>query len=299
MLLSSVSSTLSRVVETRGLLDVLSCLWLSFSVVAAVAVDAVDSGFAAMLEGFGWTLREFSQSETHKPNQPSMSQQPCGQEARELGGDGHHDHDHHHEHGHDHHDHDHDLPTDEYGPSLLDHIQLSSVRCLNEATAGSAVKIFKPIRNREDESDFLESDADEELILHVPFNACVRMKFFALSGGANGSCPSNVKIFTNREDIDFDNCNDLPATQEFELAEDLQGRCFYRLNARAFSNITSVTFYFPSNHGSDTTTIYYMDIRGDFMQLLARKAVKTTYESRPQLSDHKARNESSTSHSIS
>jgi hypothetical protein len=84
-----------------------------------------------------------------------------------------------HSHSHDHYDgqdpidhtHDHD---DDITPALQNHlygkINLESVRCLNEAVAGSAVAVLqKTWAQRLEPEPEIESDCDEHLLLTVPY----------------------------------------------------------------------------------------------------------------------------------
>lgn len=52
---------------------------------------------------------------------------------------------------------------------------------------------------------YLESDADEQLILHIPFKDNVKLKSIAIVGEGGDMHPSSMKAFKNRDDIDFDN----------------------------------------------------------------------------------------------
>lgn len=48
-------------------------------------------------------------------------------------------------------------------------------------------------------------------------------------GGGEGTSPSKVSLFTNRDDIDFGNAEDMKPAQELELAEDLDAKVWYPL----------------------------------------------------------------------
>lgn len=69
------------------------------------------------------------------------------------------------------HDHDHDEPG---GGILYQRIDRDNVVALNEAVAGSGKLVIKPWDRRNDEADYLESDADEQLIRPSPLRSCVR-----------------------------------------------------------------------------------------------------------------------------
>ena len=84
----------------------------------------------------------------------------------------HHDHSHNHGgHGHDHHDHDH---SDETVPALqtliYKEIDFDKVRTLNESELDAGIKVIrKPWAQRMDAEPELTSDADEQLLMFVPY----------------------------------------------------------------------------------------------------------------------------------
>lgn len=52
-------------------------------------------------------------------------------------------------------------------------------------------------------------------------------------GAAGGYSPSEVRVFTNRDDLDFGMANDLPPVQRWDLAENLRGDIELPCNVRA------------------------------------------------------------------
>ena len=89
--------------------------------------------------------------------------------------DHHHHHDEHgghghgHSHGHDEHDHSHDL-TPALQSNLYKQIEFEKIITLNEAEPKSGAAIVKKTwAQRLDDSLELESDADEQLLMHVPY----------------------------------------------------------------------------------------------------------------------------------
>ena len=82
------------------------------------------------------------------------------------------------------------------------------------------MNVFKPYEQRLNADKFIESDADEQLLLVIPFTGSVKLKSIIVKGPAGEAHPSKMKAFTNRDDIDFDNVEQLPAQQEWELTED-------------------------------------------------------------------------------
>ena len=88
-----------------------------------------------------------------------------------------HGHDEHHHHGHDHSEgaaHDH---TDDLTPALQNHIyeqiDFSAINTLNESDPRSGSKIVqKTWTDRLNPEPELKSDADEQLLMHIPYVIC-------------------------------------------------------------------------------------------------------------------------------
>ncbi|KAJ3029695.1 PITH domain-containing protein 1 [Rhizophlyctis rosea] len=194
-----------------------------------------------------------------------------------------HDHggdDHHHHHGHDH-DHDHDGPDRGREFTLYQQVDIDRVRCLNESENGAAKTVFKSWEEREDRTQFVESDADEQLIIHVPFTANVKLKSIAIIADHSDQAPSKLKAFVNRDDIDFDTADSTEATQEWDLVDPqhipLGSLPEYPTRIAKFSNLRSVTLYFPENFGGETTTIFYIGLKGEWMEI-NKDPIITIYE---------------------
>ena len=62
----------------------------------------------------------------------------------------------------------------------------------------------------------------------------------------------------------------------------------YRVNK--FSNVRSLTLYFPSNYGADKTRIEYIGLSGDATPLV-KDPVITIYESAANPADHKVKDQ--------
>ncbi|KAG2833082.1 hypothetical protein PC129_g4607 [Phytophthora cactorum] len=182
--------------------------------------------------------------------------QHCHDEHAALGG---HDHDHNHDHNHDHDD-------------------------------ETAAHPFKPFHERQDRSRFLASnDDDPEMIMFIPFTEAVSIKSICISGSAgDGTHPKAVKLFTNREDIDFSNANELPAQQKLDLAEDDTANIDYPLQVRKFQGVSSLTLFIEDSYGGDETKIYYIGLKGENKKW-RHGVVECVYEARPQPADHKVK----------
>ncbi|KAL7567125.1 hypothetical protein ACA910_009452 [Epithemia clementina (nom. ined.)] len=192
------------------------------------------------------------------------------------------------------HDHEHD---NDPGLSLRPFIDFSRVTCLNEEVAGSGKSILKIHEERMSETPSVTSpDDDPELLFYIPFTEAVTVRAIAIHNmsrnNANGS-PRRIKIFTNRDDIDFETARELPPQQEFEVLPPehfVEGTIDYPARpAGPFTNITSIAVFVMNNtddSGESPTEITFLGFKGKGTNM-KRVAVETVYESRPMPADHK------------
>ncbi|XP_030947771.1 uncharacterized protein LOC126708727 isoform X2 [Quercus robur] len=192
---------------------------------------------------------------------------------------------------HDHSCEDHDCSTDW---SLYKHIDLTKVTALNESVPGSVKSVFKAWEQRLSSSEeHLESnEGDPELLVYIPFTSDVKIKSISIVGGADGTSPSKMRAFINRDGIDFSDAQGMQAIQEWELAENLQGVLEYQTRYSKFQSVASITLHFPENFGGETTQIHYIGLKGEATQLKRDVVATIVYELMPNPSDHKARSES-------
>ena len=57
----------------------------------------------------------------------------------------------------------------------------------------SGRRIFKPWERRLDKTEFVESDADEELLINIPFTGDVKLKGLIVIGGEDDTHPDKVE----------------------------------------------------------------------------------------------------------
>lgn len=106
------------------------------------------------------------------------------------------------------------------------------------------------------------------------------------------SAPKTVKLFKNRDDIDFTTATDLAPTQTLEVPQPVAGMDVFELplNRALWNTTTSITLFFEDNwSGGDeeTTKIGYIGFKGQFMAL-NREPVSVLYEAAANPSDHVA-----------
>jgi len=131
---------------------------------------------------------------------------------------------------------------------------------------------------------YLESDADEQLIIRVPFTGSVKLRSLLLKAGPGDQTPQKIVLFANEPSLDFDDVSDKNPTQEFEVAVGREvGE--YAVRATKFTNVTSVTLFIPLNHGADSTRLYYIGFLGHWTQRKSNPVI-TVYEAQARLADH-------------
>ncbi|KAH9602376.1 hypothetical protein KSS87_011414 [Heliosperma pusillum] len=167
------------------------------------------------------------------------------------------------------------------------------VSALNEAISGSVKSVFRSWDQRLNFSgEFLESNEDDpELIVFIPFTSDVKIKSISIVGGSDGTSPSKMRAFINREGIDFSDAQSMQAVQEWDLTENLQGVLEYQTRYSKFQGVGNLTLHFPDNFGADTSKIHYIGLKGEATQLKRDVVATIVYELMPNPSDHKTRAE--------
>ena len=175
--------------------------------------------------------------------------------------------------------------------SLYRFIDNEKVRAFNELVEGSVAKVILPFDLKLQTEHVCKSEKDDaQMIVIIPFTASVKVTSLCLVG-VGASCPSKIAVWANREDIDFDNCEDVKPTHAFEISENPLGELEYPMDPVKFQNIHSLTLWISENHGDDQTAFTFLGFRGGFVAARVGVVV-AAYESRAQLADHKVPEES-------
>ncbi|KAF9650240.1 DUF1000-domain-containing protein [Thelephora ganbajun] len=169
-----------------------------------------------------------------------------------------------------------------YQDNLYKQIDRAHVVAFNANGQGRTV--IKPWSERNDEASYLESDADDQLILRVPFTGSVKLRALLLKAGPGDKTPLKVSLFANENNIDFDDIADKAPTQEFDVP---QGRDVgeYQVRAAKFVNISSITVFFPASQGAEETRVYYLGFLGQWSEK-KEDPVITVYEAQANPADH-------------
>jgi PITH domain len=118
------------------------------------------------------------------------------------------------------HTHDHGESDDE-GVSLRQYIDFPLVQCLNETANDSGRSILKLYEDRMTvEPSLVSAEDDPELLLYIPFTEAINIHSLSIHNSSNSSehfSPRRVKLFTNRDNLDFETARELPPQMELEL----------------------------------------------------------------------------------
>ncbi|KAI4235422.1 MAG: hypothetical protein L6R40_006464 [Gallowayella cf. fulva] len=164
-------------------------------------------------------------------------------------------------------------------------IDFESIRTLNESEPDQGAKIVeKTWPQRLDPEPMLESDADEQLLMFVPFTGVLKLHSILIRSSNGPSAPKTLKLFLNRDDLDFSAATDLPPTQTLELSQTSEIQDV-PVKRTAFGNTYSLSLFFEDNYGADVTEIYWIGFKGEFMSL-NREPVEVLYEKAANPKDH-------------
>lgn len=177
--------------------------------------------------------------------------------------------------------------------SLYQYIDFDKIAVFNEAAIGTGKSIIKKTWDqRLDVATVLESDADEQLLIYVPFTGSVKLHSLLIRSLPSLSAPKTLKLFTNRDDIDFGAASEMGAVQTIELPVQPPGDdeiMEIPVKRALFNNVHSLTLFIQDNHSDgeeDVTILSYLAFKGSFSHL-RKDAVIALYEAAANPADHK------------
>lgn len=149
---------------------------------------------------------------------------------------------------------------------LADFIEWQSVECLNENPSHTWANALKQ-GYREDSGLHLQSDADEQLLLYIPFSQVVKLHSLVVKAPAEDG-PKTLKLYVNRQSMGFSNVADFPVTDTVVLSEEhLDGSQPLALKFVKFQNVRSLAIFVEDNQaGSDVTRLQKLAIFGSLVE---------------------------------
>ena len=121
------------------------------------------------------------------------------------------------------------------------------------ATKHSAV--YASLGYKDDAGVFLESDTDEQLLISIPFNQIVKLHSVQIQGPNDGTAPRVVKLFVNKESMDFGEAEDTKPVQEINLSDaDVESGALVPLKFVSFQYVRRLVLFVQSNTGGGDIT---------------------------------------------
>jgi hypothetical protein len=106
----------------------------------------------------------------------------------------------------------------------------------------------------------LESDADEQLLLHIAFRQTVKLTKVTFGLPDDDTCPAEVAMFVNMNSPGFSDVEG-KAPFQCEIAEG-EGKKEITPPAVKFNRVESVTIFINSNHGGDISSLHSLKFEG-------------------------------------
>lgn len=115
------------------------------------------------------------------------------------------------------------------------------------------------------------------------FTAQVKLHSILVRTSASGAAPRRLRLYPNRDDVDFEAAEELAPVQELELAQTSEVQ-EVPLKRALLSAVHRLALFFVDNHGfgdEPVSRIAYLGFRGEWTKL-GRAPASILYEAVPQ-----------------
>eukprot|EP00545_Synedropsis_sp_CCMP1620_P007687 CAMPEP_0119013580 /NCGR_PEP_ID=MMETSP1176-20130426/8528_1 /TAXON_ID=265551 /ORGANISM="Synedropsis recta cf, Strain CCMP1620" /LENGTH=219 /DNA_ID=CAMNT_0006966681 /DNA_START=110 /DNA_END=769 /DNA_ORIENTATION=- len=182
--------------------------------------------------------------------------------------------------------------------SLRPEIFFPGVSCLNEAVRGSGASILKvPDEQFTSHPSLRSPEDDAELLLRVPFMETVAIHSILVGRNPEASAPRVVKVFVDRDDIDFEMARELEPKALIELppcssqkGSSTDGSVVdVHVFPGRFHDASSVTLFFAGNQSGNaqsSTEVTYVGFAGTNTHMKRLPVTYAVHESQARLEDH-------------
>ncbi|KAI0501198.1 hypothetical protein KFK09_016141 [Dendrobium nobile] len=160
---------------------------------------------------------------------------------------------------------------------LVDFVDWRGVECLNQSSAHVIDNALKQ-GYRDDDGLHLESDADEQLLIYIPFTQVVKLHSVVIKGPEEEG-PRTLKLFANKENMGFSNVNDYPPSDSLMLSQDDLKEKPISLKYVKFQNVRSLTIFIEDNQGgNDISKVQKIALYGTTVDTTNMKELKKIEE---------------------
>jgi len=130
---------------------------------------------------------------------------------------------------------------------LTGSILTGSTFCLNEKRAHPHTNLFIG-----DGTLKLESDADPQLLLYIPFKETVKLSHIALTAAPDAPAPTVVKVYVNKVSFGFSDVDTVPAQTIRLRPADLAAGAKIPLLAVKFTAVRSLHLFFDADDDGES-----------------------------------------------
>lgn len=116
------------------------------------------------------------------------------------------------------------------------------------------------------------------------FAGVLKLHSILLRTSDSPSSPLTLKIYHNRDDLDFSSAADVSPTQTLQVSQTNEVQEL-PVKRASFGNVYSLTMFVEDNYGEDVSSIYWIGFKGDFTEL-NREPVEVLYEKAANPKDH-------------
>ena len=116
------------------------------------------------------------------------------------------------------------------------------------------------------------------------FAGSVKLHSIILRTPPSPSGAKTLKVFLNRDDLDFSTASDLRPIQTIEVSQTSEIQEL-QVKRALFGNTYNLSLFVEGNYGDDVTRLSYLGFKGEFMEL-SRKPVEVLYEMAANPKDH-------------
>ena len=120
--------------------------------------------------------------------------------------------------------------------------------------------------------------------MNARFTGSLKLHSLLLRTSSDSSAPKTLKLFLNKDDVDFSSASDLAPTQSFELSQTSEVQ-EYPVKRALFGNTYSLNLFIEDNYGEEVSRIFWIGFKGEFMSL-SREPVEVLYEKAANPKDH-------------
>lgn len=178
-----------------------------------------------------------------------------------------------------------------YGTSLNNSIDFPKVRAWN--TREGAEGAVRLLHLGETNSTLLHSDADDQVLLFVPFCEFVRLKGICVRGSEDNYSPATLKLFVNHSEMisGFDTVERWRPEMSILLSQSGSGDdVIYRLDPAKFLQVSVLVLFFVESFNRDETHLNAITFFGDRSGQSVNRPLATTvvYELWGNPADHPA-----------